>query len=260
MRIRLRWLWAALGSELRSAHAGSALGAVWLLLAPGIQVAMYVFLFQVVWRLRVQMSPGASVEFVWYLISAYLPVWAFQEALVRASASLTGNAHIIRNTLFPPWLLVLARGLVPYAVLLVICIPLWLVLHANNLFILNLADLFWLTFTLVCQVAMTLGLAMFLASISVLVRDIVNVLPPLLMGMVLTAPVLYPLDNVPTALQEWFWLNPLTVFAEGYHQLLLTQQGLSLPHAVAMALIGTGAVALGAWAYRKIETELPDLL
>lgn len=260
MILHFRWLGSALGAEFRSAHAGSALGAFWLLLAPGIQVAMYVFLFQVVWRLRVQMPTGDSVAFVWYLISAFLPIWAFQDALVRASGSLTANAHIIRNTLFPPWLLVLARGLLPYFVLLVICLPLWLMLHLSGQFSLNLSDFVWLPFTLVCQMAMTMGLALLLASVGVLLRDVANFIPPLLMGLVLTAPVLYPMSNIPTGLQAWFWLNPLTVFAEAYHVLLLSEKGLSGVHATSMLAVGVVCLGVGAWAYRKIADELPDLL
>lgn len=256
----LRLAVGALQGEVRAAHAGSALGAFWLLLAPGIQVAMYVFLFQVVWRLRVNMPAGGSVAFVWYLISAYLPIWAFQDALARASTSLTANAHIIKNTLFPPWLLVLARGLLPYAVLLVICVPLWTVLHWCGLFVLNPLDVVWLPYALLCQVALTMGLAMFLASVGVLVRDVSNFLPPLLMGLVLTAPVLYPMENIPPALQVWFWLNPLTVFAEGYHTLLLSDGGLPISQVMAMAAVGGVSMALGVWAYRKVANELPDLL
>jgi lipopolysaccharide transport system permease protein len=260
MKSHLRWLLSALAAELRSAHAGSALGTFWLLLAPLLQVGMYVFLFQVVWRLRVDMHAGGSVPFAWYLVSAYLPIWAFQEALVRASSGLTGNAHIIRNTLFPAWLLVAAKALMPYAVLLVLCLPMWIGLHAFNLFQLDWVDAFWLPYVLMCQVLFTVGLGLLLASVSVMVRDLVNFLPPLLMGLVLTAPVLYPMSNVPEALVPIFWFNPLTAYAEAYHQLLLTGQGIGLAHALAMLCSASVATFLGLWAYRKIAVELPDLL
>lgn len=260
MKSHLRWLLSALAAELRSAHAGSALGTFWLLLAPLLQVGMYVFLFQVVWRLKVDMHTGGSVPFVWYLVSAYLPVWAFQEALVRSSTGLTGNAHIIRNTLFPPWLLVFAKGLMPYAVLLIVCVPLWSGLHALNLFQLDWMDVIWLPLVLACQMLFTVGLGLFLASVSVMVRDLANFLSPLLMALVLTAPVLYPMANVPEALVPVFWFNPLTAYAEAYHKLLLTGEGIGVAHALAMLCSAGVASFLGIWAYRKIAVELPDLL
>lgn len=256
----MRWLSAAIWAELRASHAGSVLGTFWLFLAPLIQIGMYVFLFQIVWRLRVQMSAGSTVDFVWYLVSAYLPIWAFQDALSRASGALTGNAHIIRNTVFPPWLLVVARGLLPYAVLLAICVPLWIGLNGLGLFDVNFLDVFILLYVLICQASMTIGLALLLASLGLLIRDLANMIPPVLMGMVLSAPILYPMNNVPVEIQGWFWLNPLTAFAEAYHILLLTEEGLSWPDASVFLLCAIGSIALGIWAYRKVESDLTDLL
>jgi lipopolysaccharide transport system permease protein len=255
-----QWLVTALLAEIRASHAGSALGWVWLGLMPLLQVAMYVFLFQIVWQLRVRSDAGTDVDFVWFLISAYLPVWAFQDAMAKASTALVGNAHIIRNTLFPPWLLVAARCLLPYLVLLVLCLPMWLVLHVQGHYHVGAADVVWLAFVLVCQLGMTLGVALTLATLGVLLRDLSNLVPAVLMALVLTSPVLYPLSNVPVLLRDLFWLNPLTAFAEAYHILLLTHTTPGMWHAGGMLAWAAGALLMGRWVYGHVAADLPDLI
>jgi len=253
-------LWGAVQAEFRTLYAGSLLGVLWFLLAPLLQVGMYVFLFQVVWKLRVNLHHGGDVSFVWFLLSAYIPYWAFQDALSRAAGALTANAHIIRNTPFPPWLLVVARVMLPFGVMLALVMPLWPMLHQAGHFQLQWADGPWLAFTLMCLAGMAVGLAVLLASVGVVLRDLANIVPPLLMALMLTAPIMYPLQNVPEAMRGWFWLNPLTPFAEAFHTLLLTPQGLDLGHALAMPALALGALWLGRWAYRKMAPDLPDLL
>lgn len=255
-----QWLVTALLAEIRASHAGSALGWVWLGLMPLLQVAMYVFLFQIVWQLRVRSDAGNDVDFVWFLISAYLPIWAFQDAMAKASTALVGNAHIIRNTLFPPWLLVAARCLLPYVVLLVLCLPIWLVLHVQGHFQVGAADVVWLSFVLVCQLGMTLGVALTLATLGVLLRDLSNLVPAVLMALVLTSPVLYPLSNVPELLRDLFWFNPLTAFAEAYHILLLTSATPSMWQAFGMLAWAAGAMLMGRWVYGHVAADLPDLI
>lgn len=250
----------AVRAEFRTLYAGSFLGALWFLLAPLLQVGMYVFLFQVVWRLRVNLSQGADVSFVWFLLSAYLPYWAFQDALSRASGALTANAHIIRNTPFPPWLLVVARVMLPFGVMLSLVLPLWPVLHVAGHFQLQWLDAAWLAYVLMCMAGLTVGVSVLLASLGVVLRDLANIVPPLMMALVLTAPILYPLQNVPESMRGWFWLNPLTPFAEAFHTLLLTSDDLGLAHALTLPALALVAVGLGRWAYSKIAPDLADLL
>lgn len=255
-----QWLLTALLAEIRASHAGSALGWVWLGLMPLLQVAMYVFLFQIVWQLRVRSNAGTDVDFVWFLISAYLPVWAFQDAMAKASTALVANAHIIRNTLFPPWLLVAARCLLPYVVLLVLCLPMWLLLHVQGHYHVSAADVVWLVFVLFCQLGLTMGVALMLATLGVLLRDLSNLVPAVLMALVLTSPVLYPMSNVPELLRDLFWLNPLTAFAEAYHILLLTETVPGLWHTGGMLAWATGTLLVGRWVYQHVAADLPDLI
>jgi len=92
------------------------------------------------------------------------------------------------------------------------------------------------------------------------VRDMASLVAPLLMLMVLTAPVFYPLINVPPPWQPWLWINPFTPLAQGYHVLLLSDDGLPLWHWAALGAHAAAALALGVGAYRRLRPDLVDVL
>jgi len=86
-------------------------------------------------------------------------------------------------------------------------------------------DLHWHTilipFLFLMTAAFALAIGTIFASLSIIYRDIRNILPYLLqLGLFLT-PIAYPLDNIP---ERWHWLfiaNPLTGIVDAFRQVLL---------------------------------------
>lgn len=256
----LRLIWRAWRAEWQAAHAGSLGGRLWLFLAPLLQLGLYAFLFGVIWRLRVRIGPLTEVPFLGFLVAAYLPYWALQDAITRGSGALLAQAHLIRHTPVVPWVLVVARVGVPLAVVSVIAPALWAVLAGQGVYRVDGWDVVSLLAVWALQWAMTAGWALFLAVLVVVVRDVANLVAPLLMLMVLTAPVFYPLSNVPPAWAGWLWLNPFTPLAQGYHALLLSADRLPWWHWGGMVVHAAVALALGVGAYRRLRPDLVDVL
>lgn len=247
-------------AEWQSAHAGSLGGRIWLFAAPVLQLGLYAFLFGVVWQLRVRVGPLTEVPFLGFLVAAYLPYWALQDAITRGSGALLAQAHLIRHAPVVPWVLVVARTGVPFAVVSVMAPLLWAVLGWQGVYRVSVGDAVGVLALWGLQWAMTVGWALLLAVLVVVVRDVANLVAPLLMLMVLTAPVFYPLSNVPPAWAGWLWLNPFTPLAQGYHVLLLSGDALPLWHWAAVAAHAAVALLGGVAAYHRLRPDLVDVL
>ncbi len=174
--------------ELATRYLGSATGLAWALIHPLALLAVYYFVFTMVFRA----SGFGGKSFLVFVAIALWPWLAAQEALQRATISIAGYAGLIRKVAFPHELVVYASVagtlvlqfagyLIVLAVLaafgepvrlegLLIAVPIWLVLG----------------------VAMT-GIALMLAALQVFIRDVEHILMPVLMVLMYLTPILYPL-------------------------------------------------------------------
>jgi lipopolysaccharide transport system permease protein len=86
-------------SDVRARFAGSALGLFWVFLLPfallGVYAAVYIYVFKVRYGLF------SSNEYVLLIFSGLIPFIGFSEALASGTGSVSANASLIRNTLFP---------------------------------------------------------------------------------------------------------------------------------------------------------------
>lgn len=221
-----RLLWVFVRRDVREQYAGTMMGNLWALAQPALLVLIYWWVFSVVWSLKVPgMGARAAdeVSFIVFLLSALLPWLAFQDAVNKAAGALLARADVLRHGQFPAEIFVLARVLAAhgvYAVLLVVYVIFGrgqVVLDAP-LVLPGLALLF------AVQVVSACAVGLLVAAFSVYLRDLPHVLGMALMAVFFTAPVLFPMAQVPEHLQRWVWLNPFTAFAQGYHMLLLGGQ------------------------------------
>jgi lipopolysaccharide transport system permease protein len=70
-------------------------------------------------------------------------------------------------------------------------------------------------------VCATVGTAWFLSSLGVYIRDIAQITGILTTTLLFVSPVFFPLSAVPTELQAWMILNPLTFVIESAREVLI---------------------------------------
>jgi len=78
--------------EIRSRFIGSATGWIWLIVTPLLLLAVYAFVFGVIFRARV--PEGLDMPFVAWLAVALWPWLAFSEALQRGSQAIQQHAAL----------------------------------------------------------------------------------------------------------------------------------------------------------------------
>ncbi len=242
--------------EIVSRYAGSAGGMLWALLHPLLNIVLFYFVFAVVLKVRV---PELRLEngYFFYLLAGLLPWLGLSEGLVRASQSLVAHEQLLQKVVFPVFVLpvsAILASLVPQLIGMGILMAL-LALHSA----LDWAGLLWLPLLLLCQLILTAGLGLFLAALSVVFRDLVQLVPVLVQFLFYATPILYPRSMVPEKYQHWFLANPFALLMDGYHAAFL---GLPWPGAGRLGLLlwSLALGTLGLLLFRRLRALLGDWL
>lgn len=198
--------------EIKARYKQSIIGYFWVLLNPLAQLAVYSFVFSIVFAFP------APIPYPIFLFSALLPWTFFQNALMSATQSLVVNDSLLKKISFP-------REIIPYSVVFSKVVDF---LFSSLVFILFLfvyqvmpASSWWIVLILFgIQVFLTVGLSLFLSAANLFYRDIQYLANLLIMLWMYMSPIVYPVSMVP---QKYLWLyklNPLVGIIEGYRSAL----------------------------------------
>src|SRR2546430_13805068 len=183
--------------DVQAKYRGSLLGIAWTLANPVLLMAVYLLVFSVLWH-----TPfGTEGHYALFLLVG-LSAWIFFATSVQAaSRSMLDNANLIRKTRFPRQLVplsIVATHLLSFAVMLVVLLPL------NFALLPRVRATEWLALPLgLAVVAITCGLALAVASLNVLFRDVEFLVSALLLPLFFLTPVLYPLSDPQIARHPW---------------------------------------------------------
>lgn len=207
-----------ISKDLRGRYAGSAAGLSWAIITPLSQIAIYTFLFTLVFRVKLSMLDLGTESFVVYLLTGLFPWLAFSEGLVRATGGLLENSNLITKVVFAVELLP-----VTYVSSAYILNGLGFILVLAGFALKGLAGWAWMWIPIVtCLLWLfTLGLAAFLSALCIFLRDTQQILGIVIFMWFYLTPILYPLSMVPASFHNYLKINPLFSFIEIYHQIIL---------------------------------------
>jgi lipopolysaccharide transport system permease protein len=186
-------------------------GFAWLILQPLILLAVYAFVFTTIFKARI---PDAGTGgFVPYLAVAFWPWTAFSEAVLRSSNSVSSNAALIGKVAFPSELLPLSAVTATFLMNMAGYLAVLLVLQLMG------APVHWLGLIAAIPVLALLylfasGMALFISALQVFIRDVSQILPPLMTFWFFMTPILYSLSIMPEKFAVIMKLNPMLWYVE----------------------------------------------
>jgi len=203
-------------NELVARHAGSLLGIGWLFLAPLLVLSVYALIYLVIFRVQV---PGLSpLQYVLYVFAGLVPFLATAEALSVGASSIAGNRALMNNPAFPidlaPVKVALASQttmLVGFALIVVTSVT----IGSLQITVL-LVPVVW-----ALQILFTVGVNWFLSLLTVVFRDMQQLVSSILMLMLVASPIAYTPSMVPPQLQALIVLNPFAYFVTAYQKTLV---------------------------------------
>jgi len=245
--------------EVLGRYKGSVLGLAWSFFNPVLMLAVYTFVFSVVFQMRWGLGEEESkTQFAVVLFVGMIVHGLLAEVLNRAPGLILGNVNYVKKVVFPLEILpvvsmgaALFHSLVSFGVLLLAFALFNGFLHWTAV----LAPLVVLPL-----VILTLGLAWMLASLGVFLRDVGQTIGVVTTIMMFLAPVFYPITAVPEELRPLMMANPLTFIIEQAREVLIWGR---LPNWIGLGiytLIATTVAWAGyAW-FQKTRKGFADVI
>ncbi len=246
--------------EVVGRYRGSFMGIAWSFLYPLLMLAVYTFVFSVVFEARWPGLVGeqSRIRFALLLFVGVISHGLIAEVLTRAPVLVVANANYVKKVVFP--LEAFGWSLVGSAVFHV-TVGIAILLAAMTVFEQPPAlSVLWLPLVLLPLCFFALGIAWLLASLGVFLRDIGQVTGVLSTVMMFLSPVFYPIASLPEAYRAWVYLNPITLPIEQSRVVLFAGQA---PDALALLQYYGAALAfmaLGYWWFQKTRRGFADVL
>lgn len=239
--------------DLKGRYRGMALGWLWILIRPLLEMLTYLVVFGYIIGLRT-----ADIPYPLHIYSG-LVAWLFFSGCVVASASsLAANRGLMSKVFFPRLIIPLVSigtGVVDLLVAGILVVALAALYRVSPG-----ASILALPAFLLLLVVFTLGVGLLLASASVDKPDVVLAAPVVLRVWMYLSPIAYPVSLVPAQYRELYLLNPFAVIIEG---LRASIAGLPLPSSGSLLYVSVLSVLLfllGLWAFRRTEQRMIDYL
>jgi len=239
-------------------YRGSVMGLLWSFFHPLFMLAVYTFVFSVVFKARWGGPDESRAQFAVVLFAGLIVHNLFAEVINRAPGLILSNANYVKKVVFPLEVLpvvTMGSALFHAAVSLVVLLLAFLLLngyvHVTAVFI---------PLVFIPLMTATLGVAWMLASLGVYARDVGQFVGTVTTVLLFLSPVFFPISAVPPFLQGWMLLNPLTFIIEQIRSVLIwgsapDWSGLALYMLIALAVAWAGY----AW-FQRTRKGFADVL
>ena len=244
--------------EVAGRYKGSMLGIFWSLVTPVFMLAVYTFVFSVVFKARWNAASESKTEFALVLFAGLLVFNLFAECINRAPGLVLANVNYVKKVVFPlevlPWV-AMGSALFHFAV----SFGVWLVAYALLVglphWTLILSPLVIAPFVL-----FVMGLSWALASLGVFLRDVGQIIGIAVQVLMFLTPIFYPASALPERFQPLMFLNPLTPPIEMIRDVMYWGKLPSLSLWLAGTMASVVVAVLGfAW-FQKTRKGFADVL
>ena len=216
---RYRQLLTALTArDLKARYRGSVLGFFWSLANPLLLLGVYTLVFTIFF-------PSNVIKgYPLFLFAGILPWTFFSAAVLESTTSISANAGLIKKVMFPAEALPLVV-VMSHLVHFLLALPILLIAIGISAFLgvtQMHATIAMLPVLVLLQTAFVAGVAMTVASVAVLFRDLRDIIANLMQLGFFITPVIYLIDNITyRPLRALLRLNPMTPFVVSYQDILV---------------------------------------
>lgn len=258
----LRLAWVLGRRDLRNRYASSLGGAAWLVGLPLLYSFINVFVFSILMSGKMGERYG-DVPFALFYFSAFSVWTVFSEVTGRSTGLLREYSFLINKIAFPVWVLPLiafASALLTQFVVLIITAGLMIWYSHPPSTHLWLYILVW-----ICTVLMTMGIAYGVASVSVFIPDMAQVVPVCLSILFFLTPILYPPTLVEQGatglsrkiLMDW---NPFFYLIEAARAALLGVGPFPWHYLLYAGSFSVAAAIAGTFLFSRLRKGFADVL
>jgi lipopolysaccharide transport system permease protein len=267
-------IWQFAQRDVSARHRGSWLGVLWVLLHPLVMLAVYTFVFAIIWEARWSGTPASAASpgpltgtlaekatFALTLFCGLVVYEVFSASVTGAPSLIVNHPNYVKKVIFPLEVLPLAQVL---AALVLSSVGIGVLLFANLALRHAFSPTLWaFPLVLLPLVLLAAGLTLLLSALGVFLRDLKVIVTVLVQILFFITPILYPaekLEKLPEWLGSVLSFNPLAPIFEGARRTLVFGQ---LPDAAGLAyatLVGAVCFLAGYAVFTKAKRGFADVL
>ena len=230
--------------DFKDKYKRTVLGMVWSVLSPLLTLLIMKIVFS-------QLLGRGIEHYTIYLFCGNLLFAYFRESTSVGMNALLGNASIFTKVNIPKYLFLLSRNvssLINFAInmciFFIFCI-------ADDI------DFSWkfvaLLYPVMCLLIFNLGVGFILSALYIFFRDIKYLYDVFTMLLMYMSAIFYSIKSLPPEFQKFFMFNPLYVFISYFREVVLYGNIPDLALHLLAASYALGALAIGAWFYKKFN-------
>jgi len=242
--------------DFRSRYMGTLGGMLWAFAHPLAIVTVFYFVFAVGFK-----AQGPSdVPFILWFVGGLVPWFLFNDTLLAITSSITGNAHLVKKTIFPTEVLPLvhiASSLFPHIIFMFVLLGLLAFFNVPFL-----TERILVVYYLFCTIMLLIGLGWLFSALQVFYRDIAQALTVILNIWFWATPIVWPQTMIPEEYRGLLFFNPIYYITEGYRGLMIYNSVVwsSTTQTAYFWSVTTSVIFLGAYVFRRLKPEFADVI
>jgi lipopolysaccharide transport system permease protein len=249
-----RALLALVRHSARRAHADTAAGRIWAVVTPLLSFVILALVLSLGLRAR-----GVGAPYVYTFGAAFVPWILLSAGITAAAGSIVDHRYLVKRVRFTAEVIPVAPPVaesLPHVVLVV--------LVGTACAVAGYAGwaLFALPYFYACVLVLAVGVGMWLAATAVFVRDVLRLLPAVLMMWFWLTPIAWDEHRLPDYARPLVLLNPAAYVADGYRHALMPQVfgSPSLGQAAAFWIIAIAVLVSGFAYFRRLRPAFWECL
>ena len=246
--------------EVEGRYKGSYLGIFWSFLTPMIMLALYTFVFGLVFKGSWPSPRGTNTigDFALAMFAGQIAFQVVGEPVGRAATIITAVPNFVKKVIFPLEILPIvgvASALIHAMISLVILVigSIWIYGGVPWTIILT-------PIVLVPNILLAVGLSWFLASLGVFLRDVGFITSVVMQCLFFASPVFYPVSAVPENYRWILMINPLTPSIESLRLVAINGQVPVMSDMLPSFFIGLIVACLGYVWFMQTRKGFADVL
>ncbi|UXI00544.1 ABC transporter permease [Photobacterium sp. TY1-4] len=244
--------------EVIGKYKGSLIGVMWSFINPVLMLAVYTFVFSVVFKARWAGGSDSKTEFALVLFSGLLIFNLFSECITRAPSLIIGNVNYVKKVVFPIEILpivTLCSALFQCFISFIV----WLVFYLLFFGLPNL-EILLLPLVMIPFILMVVGLSWILASLGVFMRDITQFIGIFVMVLMYLSPIFYPVSILPESYQFFMHISPLTFVVEQARDVMIWGKGMNWEYWSVYTLISSVVAWFGYYWFSFTKKGFADVI
>ncbi|MDE7310461.1 MAG: ABC transporter permease [Eubacterium sp.] len=244
--------------DIRQRYQGSVLGVLWSMLVPVFMLAIYTFIFSEVFQAKWNMDTTDTYQFALMLFCGLSAFNLLGEVMNRSTTLVASHANYVKKVIFPLEILPVVLTL---SALFHCVVSYGILIAAKCILYRSISPTLYLFLpAMVPLVVLAVGTGLFIAAISVYLKDVGNVISVIVTVLMYISPVFFPLDAVPQDFRVICEMNPMTYMIENFRNVVLYGKAIDLPFFAVSCAAAFAVYLIGYMVFMRTKEGFADVI